>query len=131
MHVYIHVVSEKALRAGLYGILDSELKLEHEEAHPPSVNEESPQYMPPEVIFSCFDFSNIRNFQMQGGGSSFLVPKKQNNTSKSKQNEKIQQESCSKIAYDAYRPESYDIWSIGNDICLMSTYISFIFKALY
>ena len=148
---YSSAVSEIALRSGLYGALDGDEAADgtahYEQQHPPSVAEESPQYTPPEVTFSCFDFdAGITQTQAQ---SQSPRPSQQRQKQKYQSPTESQSSStssstsasassasfdslpvaapcptdpaeaeekpaaCVKIAYDAYRPESYDIWSIG------------------
>jgi serine/threonine protein kinase len=123
---YSSAVSELALRSGLYGVLD-ENGDDHAQDYPPSVDEESPQYMPPEVTFSCFDFSTKSHSSNRGDNkvnsgvgthsSSFISPPdndQQREEAIGEENGSPLNEKCEPIAYDAYRPESYDIWSIGD-----------------
>lgn len=150
-------VSEIALRSGLYGAFsddshdydsddppnrnDAGRQEQQEQQHPPSVAEESPQYTPPEVTFSCFDFdadlSQPRSHQREKNGQK-MRHQVQSQTSysfdfapadgpDSADSTDPEDKGCVKIAYDAYRPESYDIWSIGkkwNIACCISFYHS-------
>jgi serine/threonine protein kinase len=123
---YSSAVSETALRSGLYGALenddDSVEDANESEQFPPSVAEESVQYMPPEVTFSCFDFNTDKIQERhhakssQSSTSSSIIPPSLNDDEQGYNQQTEQrgrQKPCVKIAYDAYRPESYDIWSIG------------------
>ena len=127
---YSSAVSEMAFRSGLYGALD-EKNLDNQ--HPPSVAEESPQYSPPEVTFSCYDFdidddvANKRRQRLQGSG----VPSANQGMAHESRSTPDGKPPCEKIAYDPYRPESYDIWSIGNITAIYMNHDAYHLTNLY